>query len=96
MLIGARSDLEASGLVPLGTSFPGEELGERGIRWRDDEGRRFILSKFRARPSQAFRLTVYPTPIEKKQLKEQFRVGADLAKVDPMHLLALSVYRGSA
>ena len=36
---GSRDSLEQSGLVPLGTLFPGEVPGKRGGRWRDAAGR---------------------------------------------------------
>ncbi|WP_382155479.1 hypothetical protein [Hydrogenophaga sp. ANAO-22] len=79
---GQRSVLEESDLVPLGTPFPGEVPGARGIRWKDESGRRHVLSRWGSKTSNIFRLIVYPTAAEKKRLEEQLRVGTQLAKVD--------------
>ncbi len=69
---GVREAFEMSDLVPRGTPFPGEVPGARGIRWKDEAGRK----------SNTFALTVYPTAAEKMRLEEAARVGAQLTKVD--------------
>jgi len=80
--LGLRDALEASDLVPLGTYFPGEVPGARGIRWKDEAGRRHVLSRWGSKASNTFMLTVYPTAAEKMRQEEAARVGAQLTKVD--------------
>lgn len=79
---GVREAFEMSDLVPRGTRFPGEVPGARGIRWKDEAGRRHVLSRWGGKESNTFALTVYPTAAEKMRLEEAARVGAQLTKVD--------------
>lgn len=78
---GTKGALKSSGLIPEGTMFPDECDAKRGVRWRSKTGRRFVLSRGWG-PDGTYRLTVYPTPAEKRQLEHAQKVKLDSARLD--------------
>lgn len=66
---GSRAALEQSGLIPPGTPFPGEIPGKRGVRWRDEAGRRYVLSKAPHAGDGCYRLTIHRTKEEVRALR---------------------------
>ena len=78
---GTRDALKLSGLVPIGTMFPDECNAKRGVRWRSSTGRRFVLSKG-CGPTGSFRLTIFATPAEKRQMSNARRVAVEVKAID--------------
>ena len=78
---GTRDALKSAGLIPAGTLFPDECDARRGVRWRSETGRRFTLAKGWG-PVGTFRLTVYATPEEKRQMKHAARVAREVEALD--------------
>lgn len=78
---GTRDALRSSGLVPNGTMFPDECNAKRGVRWRSSTGRRFVLSKGWG-PTGTFRLTIFATPVEKRQMSNARRVAIEVEAID--------------
>ena len=78
---GTRDAFEHSGLMPSGTPFPGEVPGKRGSRWRDSDGRRFVLSKGGRMPATFF-LSVYLTDEEYKDKRHRLNVQNELDKLN--------------
>lgn len=78
---GTRDALKSAGLIPAGTLFPDECDARRGVRWRSETGRRFTLAKGWG-PVGTFRLTVYATPEEKRQMNHAARVAREVEALD--------------
>lgn len=79
--IGELDAFIAAGMVPAGTADPREQSGGKGVRWRDAEGRRYVLSK---PPSwhSGVRLAVYVTAAERSANEAHERRQRRLAKID--------------
>lgn len=80
-LLGARDSLRASGLIPTGTPFPDECKAPRGVRWRNGENRRFVLSKGDGTAGH-FRLVVHALPEEKRARANKRRVDQEVKEID--------------
>ena len=80
-LVGARDSLRASGLIPTGTPFPDECKAPRGVRWRNGENRRFVLSKGDG-TADHFRLVVHALPEEKRARANKRRVDQEVKEID--------------
>ncbi|MFC3686102.1 hypothetical protein [Hydrogenophaga luteola] len=80
-LLGARDSLRASGLIPPGTPFPDECKAPRGVRWRNSEQRRFVLSKGDG-TADHFRLVVHALPEEKRARANKRRVDQEVKEID--------------
>lgn len=80
-LVGARDQLKASGLIPPGTPFPDECKAPRGVRWRNSEQRRFVLSKGDG-TADHFRLVVHALPEEKRAMANTRRIDQEVKEID--------------
>ena len=80
-LVGARDQLKASGLIPPGTPFPDECKAPRGVRWRNSEQRRFVLSQGWG-PADHFRLVVYALHEEKRARANTRRIDQEVKEID--------------
>lgn len=78
---GSREAFDRSDLVPDGVPYPGEIPGKRGSRWRDADGRRFVLAK-RTKSPPSFCLTIYLTAQERQAITESQRVKDQLEKLN--------------
>lgn len=78
---GTKEALRQTGLIPQGTLFPDECEARRGVRWRNNTGRRFILSKGWGQAG-TFRLTIFATPEEKRQMNHTARVAREVEALD--------------
>lgn len=80
-LLGSRDLLKVSGLIPPGTPFPDECKAPRGVRWRNGENRRFVLSKGDG-TADHFRLVVHALPEEKRARANKRRVDQEVKEID--------------